>query len=354
MQMHFAKHKRMPLGIHCRQNVNRTGIHIYMWIREVNWMIKYILKKIAYLIVTMWVILTITFFLVNSIPGDPMQADTKVLPEAVAQNLKVRWGLDKPLGERYVIYLKNLLKGEMGESYKTPGLTANQIIAERFPASLKLGLQAVAVGLILGMLLGILAAFHRGKWIDFLTIFIAILGVSVPSFVFAALLQKYAAGNFFPIIGWPTAGSGFLEQFQYTALPTFSAAISGIATYSRFMRSSVLDVLSNDYILLAKSKGLSNFQIVRGHVLRNAITPIVSIVAPQIASIVTGSFVIERIFSIPGLGRYYVESVNGRDYPMVMATTIFFSFIFIVCMVAMDILYVIVDPRVRKSIIEGK
>lgn len=241
----------------------------------------------------------------------------------------------------------------MGESYKTPGLTANQIISERFPASLQLGLQAVAVGLILGLILGILAALHRGRWIDFLTIFVAIIGVSVPSFVFAALLQKYAAGSYFPIVGWSSKGMGVGQIFQYTFLPTVSASISGIATYSRFMRSSVLDVLSNDYILLAKSKGLSNFQIVKRHVLRNAITPIISIVAPQVANIVTGSFVIERIFSIPGLGRYYVESVNGRDYPMIMATTLFFSFIFIFCMVLMDILYAIVDPRVRKSIIEG-
>jgi oligopeptide transport system permease protein len=317
-------------------------------------MIKYIIKKIAYMIVTLWVILTITFFLMNCMPGDPTQDSMKVLPEAVANNLKARWGLDKPVLERYVIYLKNLLMGNLGESYKTPGLTANQIISERFPASLRLGLQAVAVGLILGLILGILAAFHRGRWIDFLTIFIAILGVSVPSFVFASLLQKYAAGKFFPIVGWISDGMGLGDIFRYTALPTFAASISGIATYSRFMRSSVLDVLSNDYILLAKAKGMSNFQIVRKHVLRNAITPIISIVAPQVASIVTGSFVIERIFSVPGLGRYYVDSVNGRDYPMIMATTIFFSFIFILCMVMMDILYAIVDPRVRKSIIEGK
>lgn len=317
-------------------------------------MVKYIFKKIGYMIVTLWVILTITFFLMNTMPGDATQADTKVLPEAVVENLKARWGLDKPVGERYVIYLQNLMHGEMGESYKTPGLTANQVISDRFPASLRLGIQAVVVGLIIGLILGILAAFNRGKWIDFLTIFIAIVGVSVPSFVFAALLQKYASGGIFLTIGWATAGAGLYEIFRSTALPTFAAAIGGIATYSRFMRSSVLDVLSNDYILLAKAKGLSQFQIVTRHVLRNAITPIISIVAPQVAGIVTGSFVIERIFSIPGLGRYYVESVSGRDYPMIMATTIFFSAIFIVCMVGMDILYAVVDPRVRKSIIEGK
>lgn len=317
-------------------------------------MVKYILKKLVYMIVTLWIILTATFFLMYTMPGDATQASSKVLPEAVEKNLKAKWGLDKPVPEQYVIYLKNLLHGNMGESYTTPGLTANRAIGERFPASLQLGLQAVVVGLVLGIILGILAALNRGKWIDFITIFIAILGVSIPSFVFAALLQKYVAGGYFPIVGWSTPGMSIPEIFQYTALPTLSAAISGIATYSRYMRSSVLDVLGSDYILLAKSKGLSKFQIIRRHIMRNAITPIISIVAPQVASIVTGSFVIERIFSIPGLGRYYVDSVNGRDYPMILATTLFFSMIFIVCMVGMDILYAIVDPRVRKSIIEGK
>lgn len=318
-------------------------------------MVKYILKKLAYMIITLWVILTATFFLMNTLPGDPIQSETKVLPPAVAQNLKVKWGLDKPVGERYVIYLKNIvLHGEFGESYKTPGLTANKIISERFPASARLGLQAVVVGLVLGLILGILAALRRNSWADYLTIFIAIVGVSVPSFVFAALLQKGLGGSYFPIVGWTKAGMGFFAGMRYTILPTIAAAIGGLATYSRFMRSSVLDVLSNDYILTAKAKGLSEGQIIRKHVFKNSITPIISIVAPQIAGIVTGSFVIERIFSIPGLGRYFVDSVNGRDYPVIMATTVFFSFLFIASIVLMDILYTLVDPRVRKGLLKSK
>ena len=315
---------------------------------------KYILKKIIYFFITMFIIITATFFMMNCMPGDATQADTKVLPAAVVENLKARWGLDKPVFERYLIYLRNLLQGQFGESYKTPGMTANQVIAERFPASLQLGLQAVAVGLIIGLILGILAALHRGRVIDFVCIFIAIIGVSVPSFVFAALLQRFAGGGFFPIIGWPSKGADIADEFRYTFLPTMSAAIGGIATYSRYMRSSVLDVMGSDYVLLAKAKGCSRRQIIWRHVMRNALMPIISIVAPQIAGVVTGSFVIERIFSIPGLGRYYVDSVNGRDYPMIMATTIFFAMIFIVCMIGMDILYAVVDPRVRHSIIEGK
>lgn len=315
-------------------------------------MIKFVLKKIGYIILTLWIIITATFFLMNTLPGDPVQSSTKVLPEAVAQNIRSKWGLDKPLGERYIIYLKNLSQGNLGESYKTPGLTANEIIKQRFPASARLGLQAVVVGLVLGLILGVIAAFKRSSWIDFVTIFIAIIGVSIPSFVFAALLQKTLGGTVFPIVGWPTDGMGFFEGLKMTVLPTIAAAIGGMATYSRFMRSSVLDVLSNDYILTARAKGLSEWQIIRKHVLRNSITPIISIVAPQVAGIVTGSFVIERIFSIPGLGRYYIDSVNGRDFPMIMATTVFFSLIFILSIVIMDILYAVVDPRVRKSIMK--
>ncbi len=175
---------------------------------------KYILKKIIYFFITMFIIITATFFMMNCMPGDATQADTKVLPAAVVENLKARWGLDKPVFERYLIYLGNLLQGQFGESYKTPGMTANQVIAERFPASLQLGLQAVAVGLIIGLILGILAALHRGRVIDFVCIFIAIIGVSVPSFVFAALLQRFAGGGFFPIIGWPSKGLRSAGQGQ--------------------------------------------------------------------------------------------------------------------------------------------
>ena len=296
--------------------------------------------------------MTATFFLMNTLPGDPVQSGTKMLPEAVAQNLEEKWGLDKPVGERYIIYMKNFMKGDFGESYTTVGLTANEVISERLPASIQLGLQAVGLGLILGLILGIVAAFHRNSWIDFIAIFVAIVGVSVPSFVFAALLQLNLGGGFFEITGWAAPSEGMAAVFKMTFLPTLAAAIGSIATYSRFMRSSVLDVISNDYILTARAKGLSKGEIIRRHVLRNSMTPIISIVAPQLAGIFTGSFVIERIFSIPGLGRYYVDSVNGRDFPMIMATTVFFSIIFILSIVLMDILYAVVDPRVRKSLME--
>lgn len=309
-------------------------------------MARYILKRLGYLVLTMWVITTATFFLMNTLPGDPIQTGTKLLPPAVEANLKAKWGLDKPVTERYFIYLNNMLHGNLGESMKNPGLTANQIIKEKFPASARLGLQAIFFGLIVGLLLGVIAAFNRNTWIDYFVIFIALVGVSVPSFVLAALLQKSLGGKFLPIIGWPSQNVWF-SGFKYTVLPTLAAAFGSIATYSRFMRTSVLDVLNNDYIQTAKAKGLSKISIINKHILRNSITPIITIFAPQLAGIVTGSFVIERIFCIPGLGLYYVDSINGRDFTMIMATTIFFSFLFIVSMVLMDILYAVVDPRIR-------
>ncbi len=309
-------------------------------------MVKYIFKRLAYMILTMWIIITATFFLMNTLPGDPVQTGTKLLPEAVAKNIRAKWGLDKPVTERYVIYLNNLVHGDLGESMKTPGLTANKIIKEKFPVSARLGLQAVLFGLTIGLILGIIAALKRNTWVDYVVILVAIIGVSVPSFVLAALLQKYLGGKFFPIIGWPTSHV-WTTGFKYTVLPTLAASLGSIAVYSRFMRTSLLDVLGNDYILTAKSKGLSQFKIISKHAMRNSITPIITLLAPQIAGIVTGSFVIERIFCIPGLGMYYVESINGRDFTMIMATTVFFSFFFILSIVIMDILYTVIDPRVR-------
>jgi oligopeptide transport system permease protein len=309
-------------------------------------MAQYILKRVGYLILTMWVIVTATFFLMNTLPGDPIQTGTKLLPPAVEANLREKWGLNKPVVERYFIYLKNVAQGNLGESMKSPGLTANQIIKEKFPASARLGLQAISFGVIVGLIFGIIAAFKRNTSIDYIVIFIALVGVSVPSFVLAALLQKTLGGKFFPIIGWPSENV-WTSGFKYTILPTLAASFGSIATYSRFMRTSVLDVLNNDYIQTAKAKGLSKWSIIRKHILRNSITPIITMIAPQIAGIVTGSFIIERIFCIPGLGMYYVESINGRDFTMIMATTIFFSFFFVISIVLMDILYGVVDPRVR-------
>lgn len=309
-------------------------------------MIRYIIKRILYMILTLFIIITITFFLMNSLPGDPIQNSAKQLPDQVRSNLLAKYGLDKPVTEQYFIYLKNILQGDLGESIKTPGLSASQIIKERFPASARLGFQAVIVGLIVGVFLGLLAALNRGTVIDYIVMIFAIIGVSIPSFVLAMLLQKTLGGGMLPIVGWPIE-KVWTSGFKYTVLPTIALSVGGIATYARYMRASVLDVVNQDYILTAKAKGLTNFKIVKKHVIRNAFLPIITILGPQIAGILTGSFVIERIFSIPGLGEYFVSCITGRDYTMIMATAIFFSFMFIVALLMVDILYPIIDPRIN-------
>lgn len=311
-------------------------------------MTRYILKRIGYMIFTLWVVVTATFFLMNLLPGDPISATAKQLPPAVAANLRAKWNLDKPVTYRYVIYLKNLLHGDLGDSIVHPGENANQIIKERFPASARLGLQAVFLGLIIGLILGILAALRRTTWVDYLVMFIAIVGISVPSFVVAMLLQKGFGGGVLPIIGWPTDHM-WTSGFKYTVLPTIALCLTSIATYARYMRTSVLDIVNQDYILTARAKGVSEVGIVWKHVIRNAILPVITILGPQIAGVITGTFVIERIFVIPGLGQYYVNSIAARDFTMIMATTIFYAFFYIVSLLIVDILYGIIDPRISLS-----
>lgn len=311
-------------------------------------MFRYVLKRIGYLFVTLWVIITITFFLMNTLPGDPISARAKQLSPQVQANLRAKYQLDKPVVYRYVTYLKNLLKGDLGESIIIPGVTANEIIKQRFPASARLGLQAEILGLLIGLTLGVIAALRRGTWGDYSVMFIAIIGISVPSFVVALLLQKYLAGNILPIVGWPSKHM-WTSGFKYTILPTIALGLGAVATYGRYMRASVLDVVNQDYILTARSKGLSEPTIMFRHVIRNSILPIITILGPSIASIITGTFVIENVYSIPGMGAYFVTSISNRDYTMIMATTVFFAFIFMVALLVVDILYGIIDPRIRIS-----
>lgn len=313
-------------------------------------MVRYISKRVGYMVLTLWVIVTITFFLMNSMPGNPITSQVKQLPPQVRQSLMAEYGLDKPVSERYVMYVKNLLKGNMGDSFVTPGISANKYIHDRFPNSARIGLQAVFVGLAIGLTLGIIAGFKRNTGVDYFVIFIAILGVSIPSFVVAALLQKGLGGKAgLPIAGWYNQGDAFFNTIKFTILPTMALSFSSIATYARYMKTSVLDVISQDYITTAQAKGVSKVSIAWKHIIRNAILPIITILGPQIASIITGSFVIERIFAIPGLGNAMIDSISAKDYNMIMGFTIFYSFLYIVSLLVVDILYTLIDPRIRLS-----
>lgn len=307
-------------------------------------MLKFVLKRIGYMFITLWIVITITFTLMHVIPGDPLSSMTKRLPPQVKQNFYRSYGLDKPLPQQYAIYLKNLVtKGDLGESIQNPGRTVNNAIKQYMPKSAQLGLQSVFLGFTLGVILGIIAAFNRNKLPDYLVIFIALLGVSIPSFVVAKLLQ-YA---FTVKVMWlPTTGWG---SFKHTILPTIALSFGSIATYARYMRANALDVIGQDYILTAKAKGVTKLSLVWKHIIRNAILPAITILGPQIAGVLTGSFVIENIFSIPGLGSSFVTSVQNRDYAMIMGLTIFIAALYIVSLVVVDIVYSLVDPRIRVS-----
>ncbi|GAA0784573.1 ABC transporter permease [Hathewaya limosa] len=307
-------------------------------------MFKFILKRLGYMLLTLYIAITITFFLIHAIPGDPLADLARKLPPQIKANYYAKYGLDKPLAVQYGTFMKNLVfHGDLGESLTYPGRSVVDTIKEYAPISGKIGIQSIVLGFGLGVTLGIIAAFNRNKGADYFVMFIAILGISIPSFVLAALLQYVFTVKYTLL---PTTGWG---EFQHTILPTIAMSFGSIATYARYMRANCLDVLGQDYILTAEAKGVSKISLVFKHVLRNAILPVITILGPQIAMIFIGSFVVESIFSIPGLGQYFVSSVQNRDYTMVMGQTIFMASLYIIALVVVDILYGIVDPRIKLS-----
>ncbi len=303
-------------------------------------MAKYIFKRLGMAVLTLWVIITITFILMHSVPGDPFSDEKMIRPEIMA-NLEARYGLDQPMIVQYFTYLGNVLQGDFGESMKYQNRTVNELIAAGFPQSFTLGIIACVMGLSLGIIFGIIAGLNRGKWPDYLVIIISILGVSVPSFVFASLFQ-YIFGaqlKWFPIQGWGSLAT--------MVLPACALGLRMVAYIGRMMRTTMLDVLSQDYIRTSKAKGLSQFQTTFRHALRNAITPIVTIAGPMLAGTMVGSFVVENIFNIQGIGKYLVDSVQASDYTMILGMTTFYAILLVVMMLVVDILYVFVDPRVE-------
>ena len=303
-------------------------------------MARYFVKRLLMAVLTLWLILTATFIMMKSIPRDPFANEKMILPE-IRANMEAKYGLDKPLFEQYVTYMNNLLHGDFGISFKYKGRSVNDIIATGFPVSAALGLSACAVGLVLGIIFGVLAAIKRGHWPDYLVIIISILGVSVPAFVFGSLFQYVFAVKlkWFPVAGWGT--------FAAFVLPTLALGLRMIAYIARMMRTSMLDVMSQDYIKTAKAKGLSGTAIIWKHAFRNAVMPIVTVSGSMIASTMVGSFVMENIFNIPGMGKYLVNAVKDSDYTMIMGMTAFYAIIMIVTMFLVDVIYMMVDPRVK-------
>lgn len=314
-------------------------------------MLKYTVRRFFEMILTLFIIATATFFMLEAVPGDPLSERVERLPESVAENLYHKYGLDKPTMERYVITMKGMLKGDFGESVRMPGYDIHKLLEETLAPSARLGLQSIIVGIGLGLLLGILAAMFKGTWIDYLIVFFSVLMISVPTLIFGLLLQKYVAGElgWFPIIGWPKGKELWFGGWKYTILPTLSGCFSYVATYSRLLKTSMLDVVNQDYVLAARAKGLSEPQIVRRHILRNAFIPIITVLPMSIAFALTGSFFIEKIYSIPGFGRYFIEAIQARDLSIVMGQTVLMAALYIAVVFLVDILYTLVDPRIRVS-----
>lgn len=305
-------------------------------------MLKYIARRVGYMFVTIFVIITATFFLMRSIPGDPLAQLAQQLPEQTRENFYAKYGLDKPLSEQYVMYMKGLItKFDFGESLTYPGRSVTETIVTTSPVSAAVGGRALIIGLVIGIVLGIVAALFKNKWPDYIVMFIAILGITVPVFVLASLLQYILAVQLklVPVSGW-----GKPSQM---IIPVAVMCLGTIATYARYIKSSMLDTLSQDYILTARAKGVSEFNVIRKHVMRNSLLPAITMLGGRIVGIFTGSFVIEKMFGIPGLGFYYVSSITNRDYTMTMGTTIFYACLFVVIQLVVDILYMLVDPRIR-------
>ncbi|NLR08856.1 MULTISPECIES: oligopeptide ABC transporter permease [Lactobacillaceae] len=303
-------------------------------------MAKYLAKRIFYLILTLFIVITVTFFLMKLLPGTPLTNQAKLSKSQIAL-IYQQYGLDKPVWQQYLLYLAGAVKGNFGTSFQFSDQPVSYLLSSRIGPSLQIGLQAMILGVIVGIIIGALGAMRQNTWVDTTTTVVSILGISIPSFVLAVLLQYYLGLKlgWFPIAEW----GGFI----YTVLPTLALGATPLAESARFVRTEMVDVLSSDYIELAKAKGLSRMGVIYHHALRNSLIPLITIVGPLAVNIMTGSMVVENIFSIPGIGEQFVKSVLTNDYPTIMGLTIIYSFMLCVVLLITDILYGIVDPRIR-------
>ncbi len=302
-------------------------------------MTSYFMQRVFYMIVTLFIIVTITFFLMKLLPGTPFNNTEKMSDQQLAL-LNAKYGLDQPVSIQYLQYIGNLLKGDLGFSFQFEGRTVNEMISERIGPSAFIGSQALLIGVIFGLMLGIISAlFHNTVW-DYSAVVIAVLGMSIPSFVFAALLQYFIGVKleWLPVALW--------ESYQSTILPSIALSVTVTATVARFIRSEMLEVFGHDYIITARAKGISETGVVVKHVLRNAFIPVVTMLGPLAVSIVTGTLVIEKIFSVPGLGEQFTLSILVNDYSVIMGITLFYSALFIIVIFIVDILYGLLDPRI--------
>ena len=306
---------------------------------------RYAVKRLIQGVITVWFIATATFFAMHAVPGDPLSGD-KALTEKIRANLEAKYGLDKPLMTQYAIYLGNIAQGDFGISFTQENREVNDIIREHFPVSATLGILAIVFAGLGGVLWGALTALYRNRLPDTIIMFLVILGISVPSFVIAALgqlslvnINEWTGVSILPVGGWGTV--------WHMIVPYMVLGLGTMAYLTRLMRSSMLEIINSDFVRTAKSKGVPPTQIFTRHQLRNAILPVITVLGPSIATITTGGFVVEIIFAIPGLGRYFVQAVQQLDYTVIMGTTVFYGAFLVFMVILVDLIYGLVDPRVR-------
>lgn len=301
---------------------------------------RYLVQRIGYMLITLFIIVTATFFLMQLLPGTPFTNPEKLTEQQMVV-LNAKYGLDQPVGIQYIRYLGNLVQGDLGYSFQHEGRTVSSMISTRIGPSAFIGLQALVIGAILGLVLGIISALKHNSVFDYGSVALAVLGMSIPSFVFAALLQYYVGVKleWLPVALW--------EGYSSTLLPSIALSVTVTATVARFIRSEMLEVLGQDYVITARAKGMRENQVIVKHVIRNALIPVVTMLGPLAVSIMTGTLVIEKIFSVPGLGEQFTLSILVLDYSVIMGITIFYSALFIFVVFVVDIIYGFLDPRIN-------
>nr|WP_298250330.1 oligopeptide ABC transporter permease OppB [uncultured Halomonas sp.] len=305
-------------------------------------MLRYTLTRLLQAIPTLWIVITLSFFLMHLAPGGPFDGERQLPPEIEA-NLMATYHLDEPVWQQYLIYMGNLVQGDLGPSFKYKDFTVTELVSQGFPVSLELGFWAIGLALLIGLPLGVIAALRRNSTVDYLVMGTALAGVAVPNFVIAPLLALV----FGVILGWLPVGGWNDGAWPNLVLPVVALSIQQIAYIARMMRASMIEILGSHFIRTARAKGLTETEVIWRHALRPAMLPVVSYLGPAIAGIITGSVVIEQIFGIPGIGRYFVQAALNRDYTLVMGTVVFYGALIVLLNLLVDLLYSALDPQIR-------
>lgn len=309
-------------------------------------MARYLLGRVIGLVIVFIIVSILAFLLMHSVPGGPFDEEKSPLPPAAKANILRKYGLDRPLYEQYFRYMGAALQGDFGISFQSPTETVTQLIGRTWPVSIRLGGIAVLVAFTSGLAFGIIAAVKQNTWIDYLVTFVSTLGITVPPFVIAIwLLLLFAVRlRWLPTGGWPTGSGG---DWKTMIMPVITLSLGPSALVARYTRSSLVEVIRSDYIRTARAKGLSEQVVVMRHALKNALIPLITVLAPQIPNLITGTIFVELVFRVPGLGKFFVSSIYLRDYPMIMATMLLVAMLWSITYLLSDILYTVVDPRIR-------